>query len=60
LMMRGLVKELEDPTKLLPSYEVTMDYLRHLGLESLSALPDYEQLHKHEYLNQMLEQKVAE
>lgn len=60
LMMRGLVKELEDPTKLMPSYEVTMDYLRHLGLDSLSALPDYEKLHQHEYLNQVLEQKPAE
>lgn len=60
LMMRGLVKELEDPTKLMPSYEVTMDYLRHLGLDSLSALPDYEKLHQHEYLNQVLEQKAAE
>lgn len=57
LMMRGLVKELEDPTKLMPSYEVTMDYLRHLGIDNLNALPDYDKLHTHEYLNQVLEQK---
>lgn len=57
LMMRGLVKELEDPAKLMPSYEVTMDCIRHLGLDSLNALPDYDKLHAHEYLAQILEQK---
>src|SRR3989339_2030034 len=50
LMMRGLVKEVEDPANLLPTYEVTMDYLRHLGLNSLHELPDYATLHNHEYL----------
>ena len=57
LMMRGLVKEFEDPTKLMPSYEVTMDYIRHLGLDNLNALPDYDKLHTHEYLTNTLEQK---
>ncbi len=51
LMMRGLVKERDDAANLLPTYEVTMDYLRHLGLNSLQELPDYEILHKHEYLS---------
>lgn len=57
LMMRGLVKEVEDVNKLMPVYEVTMDYLRHLGLDSLSALPDYDKLHNHEYLVSVLDQK---
>lgn len=48
LMMRGLVKEKEDPASLLPTYEVTMDFVRHLGLNALGELPDYEKLHKHE------------
>ena len=48
LMMRGLVKEVEDPANLLPTYEVTMDYLRHLGLNNLQDLPDYDKLHNHE------------
>ena len=47
LMLRGLVKGKEDEASLLPTYEVTMDYLRHLGLNSLHKLPDYEQLHNH-------------
>lgn len=50
LMMRGMVKETEDLTNLLPKYEATMDYLRHLGLNSLNELPDFEELRKHEYI----------
>ena len=48
LMMRGLIKEVEDPANLLPTFEVTMDYLRHLGLNNLNELPDYDKLHNHE------------
>jgi len=50
LMMRGLVKE-TDQNGLLPTYEVTMDYLRHLGLSSIDELPNYAELHKHPYLD---------
>lgn len=55
LMMRGLVKEVEDPTNLLPTFEVTMDYLRHLGINSLAELPDYDRLHKHENILSFLD-----
>ncbi len=50
LMLRGLVKENEDSVSLLPTYEVTMEYLRHLGVNSLEELPDYAQLHNHPYI----------
>lgn len=50
LMLRGLVKENEDSTALLPSYQVTMDYLRHLGLNSLTELPRYAELRNHPYI----------
>ena len=50
LMMRGLIKENDDNTALLPKYEVTMEYLRHLGLNSISELPDYEKLHQHQHI----------
>lgn len=55
LMIRGLVKEVEDATNLLPTYEVTMDYLRHLGLNNLRELPDYDKLHQHENIVQTLQ-----
>ena len=54
LMMRGLVKEVEDATNLLPKYEVTMDYLRHLGLNNLNELPDYDKLHNHDHITNVL------
>lgn len=50
LMLRGLIKENEDSGALLPSYQVTMDYLRHLGLNSLTELPNYAELHNHPYI----------
>ncbi len=57
LMMRGLVKEVEDPANLLPTFEVTMDYLRHLGVNNLQELPNYEILHKHEAVTAALKQE---
>lgn len=53
LMLRGLVKENEDGANLLPVFEVTMDYLRHLGLNSLEELPNYAELHKHPYITNL-------
>lgn len=53
LLLRGLIKEKEE-SALLPTYEVTMEYLRHLGLNSLVELPDYETLHNHEYVMKVL------
>lgn len=55
LMIRGLIKE-NDTQGLLPSYEVTMDYVRHLGLVSVADLPDYQELHAHTYIATTLEQ----
>jgi len=56
LMMRGLIKELEDPANLLPTYEATMDYLRHLGINNLRELPEYDILHQHQNIIQTLQQ----
>jgi len=56
LMMRGLVKEADDLTALLPTFEVTMEYLRHLGIMSLTELPEYAALHQHQYVTKTLEE----
>lgn len=53
LMMRGLVKENEDTASLLPTYEVTMEYLRHMGINSLEELPNYAELHNHPYITNL-------
>lgn len=55
LMMRGLVKETEETTELLPRYEVTMDYIRYMGIERVEDLPNYTELHNHDYVARVLE-----
>ena len=55
LLIRGLIKEQDAATTLLPSYEVTMEYLQHLGISDLKELPDYETLHNHEFITKTLD-----
>ena len=47
LLLRGLVEEKEDTRLGQPTYTVTSDYVRHLGLKSLEELPRYEELRGH-------------
>lgn len=47
LLLRGLVEEKEDTRLGQPTYSVTSDYVRHLGLKSLDELPHYEELRGH-------------
>ena len=57
-MIRGLVKEVDDPANLCRLFEVTMEYLRHLGLKNVTELPDYEKLHKHEYITNAVKYEI--
>lgn len=57
LLLRGLIKETEDTLNLLPTYEATMEYLRHLGVGGLSELPDYEKLRHHEVIADILKEE---
>ncbi len=59
LMLRGLVEEVGDDLNLLPKYMVTINYLRHIGVASVAELPEYEQLHTHEFLAPVLNPKAA-
>lgn len=60
LLVRGLVKENTDSANLLPTFEVSIDYLKHLGISSVSELPDYEALHDHDYVIKILEDNIKE
>jgi segregation and condensation protein B len=53
LLLRGLVKENDDAANLLPAYEVTMEYVRHMGINSLEELPNYAELHNHPYISNL-------
>jgi len=50
LMQRGLVEERDSKDTIMPLYEVSVAALRHLGIERVQDLPDYEQFHSHEYI----------
>lgn len=54
LLVRGLILEKEDSTKMAPVYAVSMDFVRLLGLESVQQLPNFAQLSTHEYFDEVL------
>lgn len=56
LMIKGLVEQKEDERLGQPTYAVTFDFLKHLGLRSVKDLPDFEALRGHAALADMLEQ----
>lgn len=54
LMMRGLVDESDNKEKILPVYSLTVEALRHLGINLVTELPDYDTLHTHEFIENSL------
>lgn len=54
LLIRGLIEASEDKIKLTTVYGVTLDFLKFLGLSTVSQLPDYEQLNSDENLQKIL------
>ncbi len=54
LMIKGLVEAKQHQDKYQSSYQVTMDFVRFLGLNHISELPDYEKLNHDENLEQLL------
>jgi len=60
LLIRGLIEESNDKNALTTNYSVTMDFLRHMGIDSVKDLPDYEKLNSDENLVKLLESTVDE
>ncbi|MBU1038738.1 SMC-Scp complex subunit ScpB [Patescibacteria group bacterium] len=58
LQIRGLVQETGSAGEL-SRYQVTMDFLRHLGLGSNLELPNYQELSSHEILQQFTAQNSS-
>jgi len=56
LLMRGLIEERDDQTRLQPVYTITNDFLRHLGLGSVSELPNFDELSVHESIEEVLDE----
>lgn len=45
LLIRGLISERRDPERHEDIYEVSMDFLRHIGVSDVRELPEYDALH---------------
>jgi segregation and condensation protein B len=59
LLIRGLVEETEDASRLQPVYAVSTKFLRHLGVRDLAELPDYGELHGNERIGKLIEELNA-
>ncbi|MBU1029464.1 SMC-Scp complex subunit ScpB [Patescibacteria group bacterium] len=55
LMMRGLVEARGEVGNPLTVFQVSMDFLRFLGVSSVEELPDYEKLRSNENVERVLE-----
>ena len=54
LSVRGLIESRHDSKKDEIYYNISFDFLRHLGLNSIEELPEYEKLNKDDTLDKIL------
>ncbi len=57
LLIRGLVEVMEDKKAMSKIYTLSVECMNYFGIQSVSTLPEYEKLHAHELMNQLLNQK---
>ena len=60
LLLRGLVESFEDKEKGETIFNVSFDFLRFLGINKVSELPDYEKLNKDETIDDVLDNQEGE
>ncbi len=60
LLLRGLVEVYEDKEKGESIYNVSFDFLRFLGVNKVSELPDYEKLHSDKTIDDVLDKDENE
>lgn len=58
LLIRGLAEEVGETDAGSPVYQVTLEFLRTLGITKTSDLPDYGELNKNTHLQEMLERNI--
>jgi len=54
LLMRGLIEMREDKVKATNVYQITIDFLKYLGITEVRQLPDYEKLNRNNNLDKLL------
>jgi segregation and condensation protein B len=57
LLIRGLVETVTDEDKI-TRYQITMDFLRFLGVTAQHELPDYDKLAQHHFIDSLLQQQA--
>jgi segregation and condensation protein B len=60
LLMRGLIEEKFDKDKNENYYNVTLDFIRYLGINQVEDLPDFTRLHQEETIAKMLNREEVE
>jgi segregation and condensation protein B len=54
LLLRGLIEAKYDKKKNETYYQVSFDFIRFLGINDITELPDYDRLHQHETIDRVL------
>ncbi len=54
LLIRGLIEAKRDNKRNETYYDLSFDFLRHLGLNNIKELPDYEKLHQDDTIDKIL------
>lgn len=60
LLLRGLIEEKFDRSKNENTYQVSLEFVKFLGISRLSDLPDYETLRNHQALQEFLATREEE
>jgi len=60
LVRRGLIEQVQDKHKKTRQYQITIDFLRLLGISSVEELPKYEDLAKDERIDAVLYSDINE
>ena len=55
LLMRGLIEAVYNKTKDETYYNITFNFIRFLGINSINELPDYDKLNKDDSIDKMLD-----
>lgn len=60
LLIRGLIESQEAKGDLAAKYSVTMDFIKHLGISSITDLPNYDKLNSDASLEKLLDHQDSE
>ncbi len=59
LMIKGLIETADSPGAV-TRYQVSFDFLRHLGVQRVEDLPDFDKLHSDEHIEKLLNPSVPQ